>query len=439
MFRTLLLLTVLSGIVFQARGEWSFYLVNNASVTPAIRLDFSGTPSVVYARDPYIKYSILQGHYWVEENVHQSSSGGSGWPSLASDAQDVPHVSFSSGGVLFYAVMNREDRSWTVWNLYPASGTWTSIALTPGGAPCISWYSFAKDLRFIVWTGGGWAQETVDQSADAGACNSMAVDGAGVAHIAYCQFQPFPAVRYARREAPGNWQTFVVDSSMSYVMGTSLALDGSGHPRMSYSADGETRYAFWDGSTWTVQTVYSTDTGAYAYGTSLALDKYGYPHIAHCDKAAFTLLYSVNQGGGWQTETVGSPGGNNGDPSLAIDSQVRPHIAFIRDGKLYYAFNDEPAGIGSAGRLAVEAGFMAGPNPFNHSLSIRFDLQAPSLCEARVHDLAGRVVGTVRPGQLGPGAHSISWTPEPHLPSGQYIVTLDAGGTRHSRRVLLLR
>ena len=139
-FRTLLPAVLLSGLMFQARGEWSFYLVNNASVTPAIRLDGSGTPCVVYARAPYIKFSTLQGHYWVEENVHQSSYGGPGWPSLVFDAQGVPHVSFSAGGTLFYAFRDREDRSWTVFNLYPAVGTWTSIALTPGGAPCISWW-----------------------------------------------------------------------------------------------------------------------------------------------------------------------------------------------------------------------------------------------------------------------------------------------------------
>lgn len=438
-FRTLLPAVLLSGLLFQARGEWSFYLVNNASVTPAIRLDGSGTPCVVYARAPYIKFSTLQGHYWVDENVHQSSYGGLGWPSLVFDAQGVPHISFSAGGTLFYAFRDREDRSWTVFNLYPAVGTWTSIALTPGGAPCISWYSFAHDLRFMVWNGGGWTQETVDQSADAGACNSLAVDETGLAHIAYCQFQPFPAVRYARRVDTGVWETFLVDSSMNCAMGTSLALDGNGNPAMSYNADGETKYAFWDGSSWTVQTVYATDTGAYAYGTSLALDKYGYPHIAHCDPSAFSLLCSEDQGGGWQTVTVGSPGGSNGDPSLAMDSQVRPHIAFIRNGSLYYAFNDEPSGVGQAGFQAVEAGLAAGPNPFSSSLSIRFHLQAPSLCEARVHDLSGRLVDTVRPGHLEAGAHSVSWTPAPGLPSGQYIVVLSAGGVRASERVVFLR
>lgn len=251
MFRTVLLVALLSGAAFHARAEWSFSTVSTNAVTPSIAIDSNGVPCVVYARDPYIKYATFYGTYWSEENIYQSPYGGCGYTGLVFDEQGVPHVSFMGGsGAIHYAVMNPADRSWTVEDFsFSLLGTWTSIALTPEGFPCISWYHYNENLKFIAWNGSGWIQEMVDQSADVGACNSLAMDGSGTAHIAYCGYAPLNAVLYARRTGPGTWETSIIDSSMSSEpMGTSLALDGNGNPGVSYSADGEVRYAEYDGS-----------------------------------------------------------------------------------------------------------------------------------------------------------------------------------------------
>jgi hypothetical protein len=436
---------LLTGALLSVRAEWSFSQINTVSFTPVIGLDASGIPAVVYARDPYIKYGVYQDPYWSEENIYQSPYGGVGWPSLVFDQQDVPHVSFAGGsGVLCYAVMNPGDRSWTVQNFsYSYYGSWTSIALTSGGYPCISWYSFGQDLNFLAWTGAGWIHETVDQSGDNGTCNSLAVDDEGVAHIAYCRFQPFEAVMYARRESAGQWNVSVVDSSMSsQPTGTSLALNGAGIPRMSYRADGQVRYASWNGSSWAVQTVYSTDTGVGTYGTSLALDQFGYPHIAHCSAGGDSLMYSVNQGGGWLTESVyplsAEPAG---DPDLAMDQWSRPHIVFLANEgsqRLYHAFNDQPSGTGGGWASAGSGSLVAGPTPFSQSLDIAFTAPDGSNAELRVFDIAGRVVARI-PSEVRGAERRAVWQPGPSLPSGQYLVALSNGETLEVRRVVFLR
>lgn len=443
MFRAVLLLALLAGSAFQARAEWSFRTISTSGVTPSIAIDGNGDPCVVYARDPYIKYATFDGSYWSEENIYQSPYGGCGYTGLVFDQQGVPHVSFAgSGSVICYAVMNPAVRSWTVWNFsYSIFGSWTSIALTPEGYPCIAWYADNEHLGFTAWNGGGWIQEMVDQSGDVGACNSMAIDQSGVAHIAYCCFEPDPAVRYARRVDTGIWETFAVDASMSSEpMGTSLALDAGGHPRISYSADGEVRYAEYDGTAWTIQTVYATDTGVYTYGTSLALDQYGYPHIAHCCAGGDSLMYSVNQGGGWQTEFVHpvSSSWNSGDPDLAMDQQTTPHIVFCYEG-VKYAHNDQPSGVGWGGTGAFPSALRVSPTPFTGSLAISFTLPGDSSVGLMVFDMSGRLVSVIQRGHLAAGDHSLEWWPESSLPSGQYIVVLEAGEVRASERVVLLR
>lgn len=445
MFRTVLLLILFSGFIFQAEAEWSFFPVNPHGFTPSIGLDNSGTPRSVYCQYSYLKYGTFSGSYWSEEVVYQPGYGSCGWTGLVFDEEGVPHVSFSGAGYVCYAVKNPDERSWAVEDFsLSLFGTWTSIALTPEEYPCIAWYSSDEDLRFVSWNGSTWTQQMVDQSTDVGACNSMAVDQSGTVHIAYCEFAPDEAVRYARRDGTGIWETFVVDSSLSYEpMGTSLALDENGCPRISYSADGEIRYAAWEGSSWTIQTVYATDTGAHTYGTSLALDQFGYPHIAHCGAGGDSLMYSVNQGGGWLTESIYplSQAGA-GDPDLVLDELARPHIIFQsgQDGwKLYYAFNDQPSGVGTGSPSTGPAAFRIYPTPFSESLAITFSLPGDSDVGLKVFDMSGRVVSAIRPGHLSSGDHTLEWWPESSLPSGQYIVVLEAGEVRASERVVFLR
>ena len=445
MFRTLLLILLISGAAFQVRAEWSFFAINSVSVSSSIALDSNGVPWVVYVRDPYVRYGTIEGHYWSEEIIYQSPHGGCGYTGLVYDEQGVPHVSFMGGsGRIRYAFRNPTARSWTVEDFSNSLwGTWTSIALTPEGYPCIAWDHYNVHLRFIAWNGGGWTQEMVDQSGDVGACNSMAIDQSGVVHIAYCGLEPYKAVRYARRVDTGIWEICVVDSSMSSEpMGTSLALDGNGYSRMSYSADGEVRYAEYDGTAWTIQTVYATDTGVHTYGTSLALDQYGYPHIAHCGAGGDSLMYSVNQGGGWLTESVYPLQETAGDPDLALDELVRPHIAF-ESGEyglsLYYAHNDQPSGVGTCSFPTGPAAFMVAPTPFSESLAITFSLPGNSDVGLKVFDMSGRVVSVIQQGNLPAGDHSLAWWPESSMPSGQYIVVLSAGEVRASERVVFLR
>ncbi len=74
---------------------------------------------------------------------------------------------------------------------------------------------------------------------------------------------------------------------------TSLALDGSGHPHISFyrSGTGGLGYAHWTGSAWDIETVMSGwGVGQY---TSLALDALGHPHVSFYDGDWRALRYAV--------------------------------------------------------------------------------------------------------------------------------------------------
>ncbi|MFQ5573999.1 MAG: hypothetical protein ACE5E0_00030 [Terriglobia bacterium] len=172
-----------------------------------------------------------------------------------------------------------------------------------------------------------WAPETVDSAGSVGRLTSLAVDASGSPHISYGDDRVH--LRYATKSGP-TWVVETVDSGERVMVGgTSLALAGSGNPRIAYinNHGNLLKYASHDGTGWNVETV----AVGPKFWVSLALDASGNPHISYFVVSG-DLYYATNDGTGWTTVAVDDRGGDRGiDPSIAVDSSGRPHISY-RDG-----------------------------------------------------------------------------------------------------------
>jgi len=69
------------------------------------------------------------------------------------------------------------------------------------------------------------------------------------------------------------------------------------------------------------------------------------------------------------------------------------------------------------------------PNPFRASTTIRFGLPEASPVRLTVYDVLGRQVAVLVDASLAPGIHRVRFDAA-HLPSGMYLVALEAGGRR---------
>ena len=89
--------------------------------------------------------------------------------------------------------------------------------------------------------------------------------------------------------AADDWHIETVDSYGYVGSHTSLALDSSDNPHISYwdYTNRDLKYAAWNGASWEIETVDSY--GDVGWHSSLALDSNGYPHILYCEDLYYLL------------------------------------------------------------------------------------------------------------------------------------------------------
>lgn len=170
----------------------------------------------------------------------------------------------------------------------------------------------------------------VDTQGDVGKDSSLVLDKNGYARISYFD-ETNDALKYAYETADG-WYVQIVDTG-NVGRESAIALDNNDFPRILYTdtKNKQLKYASHDGAKWNVWVI--EDAGTTVVNPTMALDSNGQPQIAFYEYKAGDLVYMKYNAETqeWKKETVDEEGDVGGNPSIMLDSDGLPHIAYFEN------------------------------------------------------------------------------------------------------------
>jgi hypothetical protein len=437
-----ILLTSLAGaqdwvIEVVDQGEAGSYVGGWSSLA----LDAAGYPHISYMAwpDGDLKYAYKDSSGWhimILTGYNHDPYDFGHYSSLALDAAGYAHISHWES---YYSSLQYNWQDSSGWHSYgvDGGGLFCSLALDSRGFPHISYQGANWCYAEYAWKDmSGWHTEVVESTYSGGM--SLALDGAGLPHLCYG-----PPSKYAFRDSLG-WHIEELEGVGSWL---SLEVDALARPHMCSIADGELWYTYRDGGAWQRELVDPGPVGGSVANTSLSLDASGQPSISYY---CYGVLRCASRNGvGWHIETVDDESDAGSYNSLALDGSGRPHISYRYDdatsGSLRYAYRRQQTASDVGGGVPSPPLILSqvGPNPVRGNLLVTYHLNSWADVAVTLRNLRGETVWVLDQGPRPAGSHTVSWFPD-HGPNGLQgqglvVLVLESGGRRVARRLIVAR
>jgi len=241
-------------------------------------------------------YAYYDGTWSVEQIVWDDDRNEGRYIDLAFASDGTPYVSYhyNNGAAHTYGlnvVWQTTDATWTgkrvesrVWG-FGEYGKHSAIAMSSVNQPQVIYRDSLNQIPRFSWRdGSGWHSENIVGilSDYCGEYNDIALDS--VDNIWTSTFDPTTlgdncvGVMW---KTNGDWDKTEPECGDGGDFGkyTSIAIDSSGNPHVTYYADGELHYAVKDKADWEIETL--DDEGDTGQFTSIALDDADNPYIVY--------------------------------------------------------------------------------------------------------------------------------------------------------------
>jgi hypothetical protein len=276
-----------------------------------------------------------------------------GWvPSLALDSSGNPVVGYYDGTNGDLKVMHCNDpncsggdESITSPDTDGTVGYYPSLALDASGYPVVSYWDFANHDLKVLHCGNptctsGNTITAPDTAGDVGHETSLALDSSGYPVVSYYDWtnSDLKVLHCGNPNCTSGNSITSPDTGGSVGVASSLALDSSGYPVISYwdqtNGDLKVMHCNDPNCSGGDETITSPDTGGdVGYYPSLVLDGTGYPVVSYYDATNGDLKVmrcnDPNCSGGDESMTSPDTGGDVGSsPSLALDASGNPVVSY---------------------------------------------------------------------------------------------------------------
>jgi len=304
-------------------------------------------------------YASKQGLSWNIEPVPSGPNNYLAWPSLAVGQDNLPRIAYHQydpGQTLRYA--EHDGTNWHIETVdTPSTGFFPSLALDANDLPWISYGHAAgpnlDSAKVAYYDGSSWQRQWLLSGVPDGVSPTIQLDSSGNPRVTYTRGTS--SVGYAAWNG-SSWDHQTVDGSVwvGWDLKTALDLDSGDNPHVlygdvvsrrtgdDYAADA-LKYAFWNGSSWHVETV--DDYVRTAMKWDLVLDANDNPRITyvswdHVLKYAAGQWNANSQAWDWQIDVVDTTGGVPSGLSLVLDAAGNPSISYYSGGELRLARKD---------------------------------------------------------------------------------------------------
>lgn len=296
--------------------------------------------------------------------IFMASNTGGTWASSARYASimvGAPKASFSPSGNIFMtflyaaalAPVNLEMRSGGVWStltnpdpniLNPAEfdseldAAGKAYLAYGNGMDAANGYATLNGARLIIRAANGtWSGPFAYDSA--GGVISALSTARGTSKICLAYWLAGTGLRYVCRTDAGGTSGPVTLAGALQPNGMALGVRSSGDLVIAYVESATNDLKVWDQASNTTATVH-TD----ALSPALVIDADNTLHVAFRSQGTANLMYYQNASGTWSGRTLASQGSQGNNPSMALGSDGRIHIAYGdgQNNQLGYVVLEKP-------------------------------------------------------------------------------------------------
>ncbi|MBT6874743.1 MAG: hypothetical protein HOA28_05900, partial [Euryarchaeota archaeon] len=314
---------------------------------PAVVLDDNNLWNIAYydSTNGDIGIAKYNGLSWDIESVYSGSNNVGEGLDISLDKDGNKHiVAYDQTDSTISHITKLRNSSESIVNDDGQSYNPATVVDTDGNIHVAYYEHTGKTLQYTYFNGTSWSSPTLIDDVTNGRSGwgdiDLVIDSTGDLHLSYFNWQTNPyhdplELTYATYDGSA-WVTSALQdwtcsgSCDSSGFTTSLALDGNDYPHMSYyDQNNDTlRYTYYDGSSWTDESVTTDNSYNNGYHNSIDLDSNDYPRIAYMNSSYMDLDLATWNGSAWTFEKVDSTNNVGDYPSIAIGSDDLTRIAY---------------------------------------------------------------------------------------------------------------